>query len=400
MDELWTEKYKPRKLNEFIDQKKALEKFKVWLKKYIKGETRKAALLYGPSGTGKTTLVEVIANELGLEIVVIDQARIKDAGMLKEKLENTTKLGNLFSTKGRIVLIDEIESLYNLGAGVVNFIAKTINNSRYPIVLTTNDAYSPKLRVFREKCEMIPFKRLSKTSVLTILKRVVQLEKLKIDANLLKRISLNSNGDLRAALNDLQSLNEFKGEAARIDQRNIELDVFRAISKIIYSKKFIDALSAIEGADINYELMFRWLVENIDQVYSKPRELAEAMDKFSKADMYLGRIVKTGNWSLLKYVFDLMVGGSSFVNIEKPRKFIFYRFPSFIRKMSSQRGTREMEKNILLKVSRKCHVSSKKAYKEYLPFIKLISSYPSKIGDRLMAYLELDKSERSFLKKR
>ena len=57
----WTEKYRPKRFSEIRGQNSAVEKVQNFIRNFEIG--KKAIILYGPSGTGKTTIAHVSANE-------------------------------------------------------------------------------------------------------------------------------------------------------------------------------------------------------------------------------------------------------------------------------------------------------------------------------------------------
>ncbi|KON33044.1 MAG: hypothetical protein AC479_05890 [miscellaneous Crenarchaeota group-6 archaeon AD8-1] len=63
----WTEKYRPKKISDIIGNKEAKIAFTTWLKD--KKRRKKAVLLYGPAGVGKTSLATAVANQFGYSII-------------------------------------------------------------------------------------------------------------------------------------------------------------------------------------------------------------------------------------------------------------------------------------------------------------------------------------------
>ena len=95
---------RPQKLKEYIGQKEAKEMLDVYIKAALKrNESLDHVLLYGPPGLGKTTLAQIIANELGVNIKVISGPSIERSGDLASVL-STLEAGD-------VLFIDEIHRL-------------------------------------------------------------------------------------------------------------------------------------------------------------------------------------------------------------------------------------------------------------------------------------------------
>ena len=95
---------RPQKLTEYIGQKEAKEMLDVYIKAALKrNESLDHVLLYGPPGLGKTTLAQIIANELGVNIKVISGPSVERSGDLAAVLTSLNE--------GDVLFIDEIHRL-------------------------------------------------------------------------------------------------------------------------------------------------------------------------------------------------------------------------------------------------------------------------------------------------
>jgi len=95
---------RPKKLEEYIGQKKATDNLKVFIEAaQMRGEPLDHVLFYGPPGLGKTTLAGIIANELGVDIRITSGPAIERAGDLAAIITNLNENDVLF--------IDEIHRL-------------------------------------------------------------------------------------------------------------------------------------------------------------------------------------------------------------------------------------------------------------------------------------------------
>ena len=95
---------RPQKLSEYVGQETAKEMLDVYIKAALKrNEALDHVLLYGPPGLGKTTLAQIIANELGVNIKVISGPSIEKSGDLAAVLSTLQE--------GDVLFIDEIHRL-------------------------------------------------------------------------------------------------------------------------------------------------------------------------------------------------------------------------------------------------------------------------------------------------
>lgn len=225
------EKHKPRRLVEIVGQKIIIKKITDWLKKW---KPRKAFLLYGPTGIGKTLIVEIIAKENKFNLIEINASDKNAASYIKEVLLPASKEGSLLNK--RLILIDEIDSFSDRGA--IAEIIKTIKQSAHPIIITANNAYNKKLRTLRYYCILLRVNRIPVNLIERELNKIALKEKIKISRDIIRRIAVDSDGDIRSAINDLGVFSK----DTEFGLRDRKKDIFKILKIIFQSNDFRKAL--------------------------------------------------------------------------------------------------------------------------------------------------------------
>jgi len=369
----WTEKYAPQKTLEVVGQKGAVEKFLTWFKAWKPG--KKAALFHGPAGVGKTCLVEALGKERNLEIIELNASDYRTASQIKEVIGQSMKQMSLFK-KGKVFLIDEIDGIAGReDRGGTRELIKIIKESQYPIVLTANNPYNPKLRSLRSYCFLIPFTKVYYWALVNRLNLICQQEGLECEKEVLRQIAKRSSGDLRSAINDLESLaRENKQikltDLEKLGEREKETNIFDALKMIFKTKTALAAKLSIQNVDKDADEIFWWIEQNIINEYEKPEEIVKAFDMLSRADLFRQRIKIRQNWKFKKYMIDLMTGGVAVSKKEMYRKFSRYQYPDKIKFLGRTKIMRKEEKERLSELSKRLHCSTKKIREEFLPFFK------------------------------
>ena len=393
MTYLWTEKYRPSKISQVVGNKEAVTEFLAWIETWRKGRpSKKAALLYGPPGVGKTSLVHAFAKENGWEVIELNASDFRTREVIERVVGAASTLGSITGATGRIILVDEVDGIdVRADTGAVQALTRLIGETHVPIVLVANDPWDPKLAALREMCQLIQFRRIPKPTVASVIKKIAMSEGLKISEDKIKEIAEKSGGDLRSALNDLQIAAAADLEVA---ERDREKEIFAALTSVFHSSKYSEAVAALQNLDLEPAEFFTWVLDNVpDQLTVE--DLASAMEFLSKADLFLQRVNLKQSWGLLRYAVPLMTAGVAVSKKAKPKQFVRYSYPSRIRFLSSTRAERELLDGICLKIGRALHMSSRKARTEMLPFVKLMLTHN---GRGLAEFFNLTQRELEYLK--
>ena len=393
----WIVRYKPKSLKEVVGNREAIQKFVDWIKSWDRGiPKQRAAFLYGPPGVGKTVTVEALASDFHMELVEKNASDYRTEDAVKRFAGLASRYGSLFGGK-RIILLDELDGLTgSADRGGVRAITEVIKNSQCPIVLIANNAYDPRFSTLRKHCILIEFKKPRTSEVLKHLKRICLLEGIRAEENALKFIANRSEGDIRSAVNDLQALAQGRekltyDDVSWLGYRDRQTSIFNVLRMIIYAKTCEGAKRAVNMADVDIDMLFQWIYENVPSHLTDPHDLASAMDALSMADVFRGRLRRTRDWSFTRYIIDFMTAGVAMARINtKPSGWIPFRFPKRIQELSRSKAERGLQLQIGYKIKRKCHISANRASKEILPYLKIIFKNNEEMAAGLAKWLELE----------
>lgn len=371
---MWTEKYKPKSLKEVVGQKGIID-LKEWYEKWKPGE--KVALIWGGPGVGKTASVHALASEKNLELIELNASDVRNASGIRDVIGESVKQRSLLNRK-KIILIDEVDGISGTSdRGGIKELIKIIKESKFPVVLTANDAYNKKLQSLRNYCKLIKFGRVHLTSMVKRMEEICKKEGIECDKDLLKRIGRESGGDFRSALNDLESIGSGKTKIEKKNLRSIgyrerKQDIFEVLKVIFKTRDIRNSIQIMNDSDKDPEEIFWWIEENITNEYENPKEVAKAYDALSKADIFRRWIRVRQNWRFRKYMIDIMCGGVSLAKKEMYRKFTRYMPPKRLVMYGRTKGSRKQVKEIYMRIGEKLHASSRVIVAEYLPFFKFI----------------------------
>jgi replication factor C large subunit len=405
-DLLWVEKYRPKKIEEIIGNEEAKATFVEWLK--TKRRSKKAVLLYGPPGVGKTALVNAAAKEFGFTIIEMNASDTRSEKAINAVAKPATSyiaLDNFSTTqtqgKGNLLFLDEVDGIAgNEDRGGVGAIIKIIEESRVPVIMAANDPDIDKLRPLKKICLLVRFQQIRIPLVIALLQKICLLEHVKAEFEALERIAQNGRGDVRSAINDLQSLSEGTHsltlqDTVMLSSRNKDISADETLRGFFSAKSIEEVSSLLFRANVDYDDFLLSVSDNLPRRYTDPSELAAAYDLVSQADLFRGRI-GTENWHLLKYFFNSLSKAAA-VNPTSFRPFEFISPPIRIITLFWTKGKRTMLDGICGKIGAQCHVSHSKAKHDFVPFVKMILQKQK--ASPLIAWFKFTPEEVDFLNK-
>lgn len=375
---LWVEKYRPKKISEVLGNEEAKAIFVEWLKN--KRHLKKAVLLYGPPGVGKTALVNAASNEFGYKIIEMNASDTRTEKAINKIAGPATFFIGLdkFSTasKGNLLFLDEVDGVAGKeDRGGIGAIVKIVEESRVPVIMAANDTDLEKIRPLKKVSTLIRFQQVRLPLIITMLRRICVMEHVEAEYEALERIAENSKGDMRSAINDLQSLSEPNKlltlqDTLTLSARNKDISMEETLRGFFSAKSLAEAATLLSRSNVDYDDFLLSVSDNLPRRYDDPKELAEAYDFVSRADVFRGRI-GTEHWTLLRYFFNDMARAAA-VSPESYKPFDFISPPIRIITLFWTKGKRTMLENICAKIGLQCHVSRVTAKNDFIPYFKAI----------------------------
>lgn len=386
----WTEKYRPKSFDEVVGNEKAIIELRKWASSWNKGTPKqKAVILSGKPGTGKTSSAIACANDFGWTPIELNTSDARNAlkiktvatyGAVNETFSNDGGFKSTHDGGRKLIILDEADNLYDSvnsptdatkdlsDRGGKKAIIDTIMITSQPIILIVNNYYNLIKgggEAFKNLCKLIRFYNPYSSSVFTLLKRICINEGISIDQMVLKSISDRCKGDIRSAVNDLQSICANRSNVdikslSVLGYRDREKDIFTALREIFKTKNIYTIRETTTHLDADPDLLILWLNENLPKEYIDTYDLVKGYEALSIGDVFLGRTRKKQNYGLWSYACDIMNGG---IAVAKTHNYPndSYSFPVWLRERKDIRSKTNIKDIIIKKISSQCHLSSNKS---------------------------------------
>ena len=300
---MWSEKYRPKHILDLIGNEEARKSFVEWFAKWKKGV--KPLLLVGPPGIGKTTLANLSSKHFGYDLISLNASDVRNKNNIQEILQPV--LNNQSVLGLPMIFIDEVDGIHGRSDyGGVEALINILKESTVPIILAANNHSTDKMKKIKKSVTTIELRPLSPRLLLLHMHRILQKEDAKISPGKLIKLIIDSNGDIRSMINSAQAL--VTGFEPPTEKSFESLDVEEGINAFYKAQSTDEARSILYSMHIDPREKINAFYSSVITSKLSPTDLEKFLSIISKADILYGKIMRTQQWRLLRYLDSILLG--------------------------------------------------------------------------------------------
>ena len=402
----WTERYRPSTLSEVRGNDSARDAFAEWARTW--DDHREAVILHGSPGVGKTSTAHALANDMDWETVELNASDQRTADVIERSAGRAARnatLGGSAAGGGaaggdtasrQLVIVDEADNIHgNYDRGGAAAITELVKESGQPIVLIANEFYDIS-RGLRNACQEIEFRDVSARSIVPVLRDICRKEEIEFESDALERIAERNRGDLRGAINDLQAACEGRSSIAVEDvvtaDRDKAMGIFPFLDAVLKEESAEESLRSAYAVDETPDDLTKWIEDNLLGVYDAD-EATRAYDFLANADVWLGRVRASQNYTYWRYATDNAAAGVAAARDGTKGGWTRYGRPQF---WPSSDATADEVVGQIAETSG-CSVAT--ARREVLPFLQAVTHHckPREVTVAMAAAYDLDEAGVAFV---
>lgn len=299
---MWSETYRPKSIGDMVGNEKIRAELVTWLARWKQGT--KPAMLVGPPGIGKTTMAYLLAEQFGYDVIGINASDARSKSRLNELLGPV--MGNAGLAGPVLVFVDEADGIHGRSDfGGASALALLLKEATVPVILAANSDASDKMKPILKASTVFRFGKVSPRLLSVYLKNVLEHQGATIGPGGIIHIISESRGDIRAMFNLAQSFAQ--GSVLDVARTSGSKTPQDAIGEFFKSESREDAKKVLGSMHGNIREKINGMYSSI--VSAKTLDVKRAgrmLRAVSEADVLYGRIMKTQQWRLLRYLDSIL----------------------------------------------------------------------------------------------
>ena len=432
----WTERHRPRSEQLLEGNEVQRKKIRAWLDEWQNGAPKKkAVLLIGPPGVGKTTVARAIAEDMGWNVIELNASDARNAAAIRKAATSGATHRSLFHDptappSRTLILLDEVDhlsgglrqvsqerieramegddekpgsSLRGDSGGKAELL-RLLEQTKQPVMLACNEEMglwgrNSSWRTTRDRFGRhllkINFVRASDEALRRIARRVLREENVAFEDSAIDALASTNHGDLRALVRDLQVMaTGLDGETltadmvrahAQASQRDVTVEIFPGLDRLYRERTSAEASQLIRTIDKDASDFLNWVHWNNASLFTHAPSVRRGTSTLLQADRaMMGRFLNTAHRSTY-WTQHLTALAASTANDVPLEGRIFPSYPHYLRRSSpAGRGS------IVEKLAELCGTNKAITREEFLHPLFMITQDDSLLGDSTLFDVSLE----------
>ena len=432
----WTERHRPRSEQLLEGNEVQRRKIRAWLDEWQNGAPKKkAVLLIGPPGVGKTTVARAIAEDMGWNVIELNASDARNAAAIRKAATSGATHRSLFHDptappSRTLILLDEVDhlsgglrqvsqerieramegddekpgsSLRGDSGGKAELL-RLLEQTKQPVMLACNEEMglwgrNSSWRTTRDRFGRhllkINFVRASDEALRRIARRVLREENVAFEDSAIDALASTNHGDLRALVRDLQVMaTGLDGETltadmvrahAQASQRDVTVEIFPGLDRLYRERTSAEASQLIRTIDKDASDFLNWVHWNNASLFTHAPSVRRGTSTLLQADRAMrGRFLNTAHRSTY-WTQHLTALAASTANDVPLEGRIFPSYPHYLRRSSpAGRGS------IVEKLAELCGTNKAITREEFLHPLFMITQDDSLLGDSTLFDVSLE----------
>ena len=349
--EMWVDKYRPMKVEDLVGNEDNIEAMRDWFKAYKNKDPtiKRALLLVGPPGTGKTTSSKVIAEEEGYKTMEFNASDCRNKKSIQTIVAESSKCTNISKLylgggeyKPHVIVMDEVDGMSRGDRGGLKELIKVINPLKEkrtvdkkkkdriknqwfaPIVCIANTDHLSKLKNLITQCYMLSFDVISDEDMRKLFEKVVTNEGLRFETVEIEDLIItHAQGDCRRLLHTLETINRKSKLVYSLEDVESVLKMFEIKKRDISIHQTIELLID-KGTDD---------IDRINQIFNMDRSLVPLMVQENylrlkyEDDKIASKSDKCGDVTKKKKLLSTLSECSDLISLSDNISFLIFQLP-------------------------------------------------------------------------
>ncbi|RJU93113.1 MAG: AAA family ATPase [Candidatus Poseidoniales archaeon] len=379
----WTERHRPRSEQLLEGNEVQRRKIRSWLDEWQNGSPKKKALLLiGPPGVGKTTVARAIAEDMGWNVIELNASDARNAAAIRKAATSGATHRSLFHDptappSRTLILLDEVDHLsgglrqisqeriekamtgdderpgstLKGDSGGKAELLRLLDQTKQPVILACNEemglwgrnsSWRNTRDRFTKHLLKINFVRANDEALRRIARRVLREEGIEFEEAAIDALARTNHGDLRALVRDLQVLTTgLNGEAltpamvnahAEASQRDVNVEIFPGLDRLYRERNSEVAAALIRTIDKDPSEFLNWVHWNNASLFTDSPSVRRGTRTLLQADRaMMGRFLNTAHRSTY-WTQHLTALAASTANAVPLEGRIFPSYPNYLRR--------------------------------------------------------------------